>query len=772
MAPTQFHPQQIKVAAEIMMKFSLHPFIVLLAQMQSGKTSAYLYIAFEMIRAGMIKRVIIICGSAETSLRDQARADVIAMKDEYQMALIVKGDMDGQMKLLKGQIDVCFSNELNKVKDVNDHTLVIHEECHMAQSKINKPYKEFYKKNHLEGALLGDFRSLREKSNFILGVSATPFSEIVSNHMDEKFSQGDFELEEKLIFPMPPGAGYLGVSNFYRDGQGSIKFTAQPVEDPTSHFFQILEEDSVSWNGKYHGKYCIVRTFESKETHDIISMGCERLGYDCLHSFAGEEGIKEILSKQPVKLTVIHISGRCRMGQVLDKEHLGMVYESSKSPNADTLLQGLVGRVCGYDSNLNIDVYVSKPCEEHIKIYSEAWLEDGTVDVNCLGKIDKAMNLSSGGRKNVLTDLDRDGNPIIPICPVKIEPKHFLDNGVARDGELGDSNAELPGTIRTILIENPELIADTIERNEICEYLMAAPESGRGTHNVHLCFGTDHTKNDEMFKSCESSGIRLKPGNIEGVGTIKSLWRKPGAEGNGEPRFPGEEGRYPGKTRRDFSLGERGSVMVYKNKNSNDGCYYLAGWVQYREDCHKGKEIVRATPKVNPICNYVHSDITEEDLASKSSSSSVSKSSSSSASKSSSSSSSKSSSSSGKSDMENEIDRLRAENQQLQDRVKQGSYGEVHEFGSLPMRGCYVDTIDEFIKAVQTLAMMGITCYKHPDDAKPLPIFMKKSVFSKDEIIKIKKKMKTELGIKITIKGYPGRPSTSDDYRKMQSITW
>jgi len=694
MAPTQFHPQQIKVAGEIMMKFSLYPFIVLLAQMQSGKTSAYLYIAFEMIRTGMIKRVIIICGSAETSLRDQARADVSSMRDEYQMALIEKGDRDGQMKLLKGQIDVCFSNELKNVKDVTDHTLVIHEECHMAQSKGNKPYKEFYKKNHLEGALLGDFRSLRENSNFILGVSATPFSEIVSNHKDEKFSQVNFEPEEKLIFPMTPGTGYLGVSKFYRNGQGSIKFTAKPVEDPTSHFFQILEENSE----KYHNKYCIVRTFESKETHDIISMGCERLGYDCLHSFAGEEGIKVILSKKPVKLTVIHISGRCRMGQVLDKEHLGMVYESSKSPNADTLLQGLVGRVCGYDSNLNIDVYVSKPCEEHIKTYSEAWLEDGTVDVNCLGKIDEAMNLSSGGIKTTLKATDKDGLEIMPIHPICI-PGDLLN--LNREDDLG-------WQVHQCLTENPDLMKCQEDSAEIKRILL---DSGK----FHKSFKTNHVEDEELLSSSVEHHKRIRPGKLKSIQNCPSK----------------------------FALMEKPFVL-YKRKDGTD--YYLGGWVPYCETTHKIDEDNKPRPKVSPSCNYVPSDesVEDDDLPLQRP----------------------------KKDQSSASGGNTGSVTQSSSETTTNTECEVFELGTLPMRGCYVDTVDEFTKTVQTLVRMGITSYKHPDDAKPLPVFMKKSVFSKDEIIKIKKQMKTELGIKITIKGYPGRPSDSNDYRKMQNITW
>ena len=201
--------------------------------------------------------------------------------------------------------------------------------------------------------------------------------------------------------------------------------------------------------------------------------------------------------------------------------------------------------------------------------------------------------------------------------------------------------------------------------------------------------------------------------------------------------------------------------VLYKRIESSD--YYLCGWVPYCEDLHKTDEDDKPRPKVSPACNFVPSDESAEDdlplqLPTKDQSQTspqggidirkffgTSSSSSASDGSSSSGTSTKSSSS---------------------------SACEIIEFGSLPKRGCYVDTVDEFIQTVQTLVRMGITCYKHPEDDEPLPVFMNKSVFSKEQLIVLKKQIKLELGIKITIKGFPGRPSTSGDYRKMQTITW
>jgi hypothetical protein len=49
---------------------------VLLAQMQSGKTETFLFIAAEMIRLGLIERAVIFSGNAETDLKNQLIKEV------------------------------------------------------------------------------------------------------------------------------------------------------------------------------------------------------------------------------------------------------------------------------------------------------------------------------------------------------------------------------------------------------------------------------------------------------------------------------------------------------------------------------------------------------------------------------------------------------------------------------------------------------------------------------------------------------------------------
>lgn len=698
-----FYPEQREAAEQIIRKYKAGiPFAVLLAQMQSGKTGSYLFTGYEMIRQDMIDRVIVICGSAETSLREQAMKDQVDKFKSYLQELLSLKDNEGVTRLLGASIDVHFSNDLSQISCVQNRTLIIHEECHMAQSKGNKPYKEFYETNKLEGALLGDFSQLKSPHfNYILGVSATPFSEIVANHIategdgEDTETENDFVAEEKYIYQMPTGDGYLGVPDFYRND--SIKFTAQKIEAPYDHFFQVLKEN----RGKYLGKYCIVRTFESKLTHQVILDGCAKLGYDCIHSFGGEMGIQKILLNSPANPTVIHISGRCRMGQVINKTHLGMVYESSNNPNADTLLQGLVGRVCGYNTTTSIDVYVSSLSEEHIADYSKAWTGEG--DVELLSKISKAMNLS-GIRKVTLKAKDKDGVDIMPIHPIHI-PGELLDIEGCPTDELGM-------WVHQCLSENPELIKCEDDAEEIKSKLL---NSGK----FHKAIRTNHEEDEIMLKAATRDHKRIRPGKLK---AIQNCPKK-------------------------FTLNEQ-PFILYRRKGGTD--FYLGGWVLYR-DVHEADEIDRPRPKVAPQCNYVQNDeSTEGDV---------------------------------QTDVSPETDSSIPSGYSTSGYIgskpsatQEQNQCEVYEIIPAPRMVCEVDTTEEFIGTVKYLVEKGLKSYRPllmAGDPDPVHVHLKVNVFSKEEVEKIKKQLKAELGITLKVKGTPGRPSkATQEYRKMKEITW
>ena len=205
-----------------------------------------------------------------------------------------------------------------------------------------------------------------------------------------------------------------------------------------------------------------------------------------------------------------------------------------------------------------------------------------------------------------------------------------------------------------------------------------------------------------------------------------------------------------------FSL-EDNPFILYKRKGSTD--YYLGGWIRYREEIHSGDEVERPTPKVAPECNYVPS-------------------------------------------VESIPEVLEKETQKVEDftpsekicfekkptaisRISPSKSPsksistetcEVYEIGLMPRMVCEVDTIDEFIGAIKNLNKKGMKSYRPlwmADNPGPVAVHLKLSVFSKEVVENIKKQLKVELGIKLKVKGTPGRPSKREqEYRKMKEITW
>ena len=202
-----FYAQQVEMSDRILSAFTSGEgelYGILLAQMQSGKSGTYLHLAMDAIHRGFFKNAYIICGSRDTALRDQTK---LALEEAIESFSIQKeSDSRKMMKLmkeLKKSIQVYWNQEL---KDVNvcDNSIIINDESHTAQSKVNIPYKKFWKKSGLSACLHGDFTELGNRNIRILSVSATSFSECVENQkivlgMD---IQGDIQLSKKNVFIM------------------------------------------------------------------------------------------------------------------------------------------------------------------------------------------------------------------------------------------------------------------------------------------------------------------------------------------------------------------------------------------------------------------------------------------------------------------------------------------------------------------------------------------------------------------------------------------
>ena len=382
-------PNQLQNGEEIAQKFQVGFYGILLAQMQSGKTGSYLACAKTMLESGQVKEVVIISGSSDTSLREQAKSD----------AKQVFAGTDYSDK-----VTVMFSQDIKTFLEtpeptIDDDTLLIHEECHMAQSKNNRP-NEYYEALGLDGALKGDFSVLKERNIRILAVSATPFSELTSNEMvlSEEWKHLEKDpskvLEGKFVYPLKPGDGYIGIQELY--DADCFRFEARPITDDSyDHINKILCDN----REKYDKSFVVIRT--RKAEPELLKHLAQRHGYTHVCVFGDGNSPKglDFMERQPKTATIVQISGRFRMGQVVPKRFIRMTYEQTLKPNADTILQGLPGRMCGYTqggAHIDVDIYVSVHTQTFFKDYAESWT---TNEPHKLTNIKQAMNLKPGSQK-------------------------------------------------------------------------------------------------------------------------------------------------------------------------------------------------------------------------------------------------------------------------------------------------------------------------------------------------------------------------------------
>ena len=343
-----------KTAGEELLKLLFdqrEPHVLLLAQMQMGKSGTYWYTLLEALKTKKVKQVFLISGNREKELRAQVQKD---RRDYTQL----------YAKSLRKQITVLWGSDLTKFDSViPEDSLIVWDEAHYAQSLANAPFK-FFQQSCLEGLLNGTATQEAEKRNIrLLTVSATPFSELLS-----KIDQPSHK-----VVRLQPSESYFGVKYYLENDRvkPSFEINENTVEEMTELLSMYSDRQA----------YMIVRLMNTRDRLQLLVEQCERLdiNYEIINS--NERTIEvEDLKRKPKEATVVIISGMLRMGKVMPKEHISMVFEEKTPKNtkhSDTGLQGLMGRVCGHSSApFEIDVYIEPFMIEYASDYVESYNSD------------------------------------------------------------------------------------------------------------------------------------------------------------------------------------------------------------------------------------------------------------------------------------------------------------------------------------------------------------------------------------------------------------
>lgn len=367
------YPAQRVCAQEMLTHFrgSETRHILFRAPLQSGKTGTYQHTIRSMLAMKLIDRAYILCGSHERELFEQVEADVKAWQ----------GD-----EALNRTVHVLFRQHFTKGAMDTYRALIVVDESHM-DCQFGQQLDRFLSRHRL--SMAGTTPFMVQNQIFMISVSATPFAEL------SVLAHGDSY--PKAMVCLHPGHTYYGPGDYKQDGLLLETYSVASNEG-RQQFVQEIQRVV----GRR--KYAIIRLCEGRVAGDKQrrESAFERLGaeaelrysakdneviLDILNEMAEENQVRLLrfnskhtgarqqvtitrqeqeayiamatkqnwphheipcLEDPPEVPTVVLLDGRLRCGKRVPKKHIGMTWDTSAYSNTDVILQGLVGRMCGY----------------------------------------------------------------------------------------------------------------------------------------------------------------------------------------------------------------------------------------------------------------------------------------------------------------------------------------------------------------------------------------------------------------------------------------
>ena len=332
---TPFSNQKDAVNAIIRnFKFTRGRYGLLRALVQVGKSGTYQYLIKMMLRLGMIDRAYIVCGSHETELRDQFIMDCFEWHG---------------MPAYGTTVQVVLRQDFKKVTMNTERALIIVDESHLVH-EVDQTLSIFMKRHGL--TMAGTTAKMIRDHTYILSVDATPFA--------EESAIAYTKSRSKFVVELAPGANYYGPADYYRDGliRDALDLTKN---EGATEFADMLHSRP--------NTFAIVRVQSRSPQYSAILRIAEEAGCDVVHftSFFDKATTQIVLTDEearahfykyhtvvpslesaPLRTTIVILDGRLRCGKRVPKKHISFVWEASKGANTDTIIQSLLGRMCGY----------------------------------------------------------------------------------------------------------------------------------------------------------------------------------------------------------------------------------------------------------------------------------------------------------------------------------------------------------------------------------------------------------------------------------------
>jgi hypothetical protein len=400
---------------------------ILRADVQSGKTGTYHCLIRQMFEKKMIDRVYIICGSHETELLTQCIKDV----SEWH------GDA-----VYRDSIKVVFRQHFKGVVMNTKRTLIINDETHLVQG-VDQTLHKFMGKHNL--SMAGTSSNMILSNTYILSVDATPFAE------EAVLEYGLCLPKQKVI--LENGQGYYGPQHYYRDGLIQETFDLSSMRGQYN-FMRLLNKNSKKYilvriQEKTNKQVKYIKLYAEMANCNIVNFTSHYADNKTQIAITKKEADEHYrkykiripnLEEEPEKTTVVILDGRLRCGKRVPKKYIGFVWESSTTTNTDTIVQGLLGRMCGYQGDNIYNVPTdSKP---HIFIPKRILAKPTIRKVVHMSDFERYISSSYGSPVAA-----RYGTNIIPGS---------VQNKAMRDGKEVTQCVPIRFHIPTSIIINPE----------------------------------------------------------------------------------------------------------------------------------------------------------------------------------------------------------------------------------------------------------------------------------------------------------------------------
>ena len=483
----QFHPNQIKAAKEVLSHFKKdNRYVMLSAQMQSGKTGCAFYVAFEMLLEGKIDKLFIMSGSSETELREQWREKYPEHLACFCQERGLKWHQDNKLvKELGKKVEsgIIWRQDLLKKTDMfTDRFLIIWDESHFATTEQQTLHR-FFEQVGIMNCMQGDTTYLRSTNAYILSVTATRCAE------QSRFvgANDGRTTDDWNMVVMEPGKAYRGVQFMKR--YGHIK-PALPINETNMTYLQQIFEQY-----KLLNKYMVIRCNSSSDL--LVSCLAKQMGIPVVRYNMNTKktvDVDMVLSEEPEQFTLFLIRGMLRMGKEMHKEHIVAVYESAVNSKTNTTLQGLLGRTCGY--------YTDELEEVVIDVYLPNGVDNDSLN-QYITSIESGFTIGISGTQLVpKTVRHRSKRTHLPFHI----PKNALSGQYSCLGEnvssMQDGKAVVCGDLLEMLVSTNLYDFSTMSANDKSQILSTLTSASQGNHSV-----LDEIKVENTHKSIRGESV-------------------------------------------------------------------------------------------------------------------------------------------------------------------------------------------------------------------------------------------------------------------------